>query len=520
MPASARPRRPYRWRHNWIPRTPGAALIKAKGNQPLADRYMARHGVGEAGRKTAPRRDEGPYFRKTGPELRELAKKGDRDAQAELTRRMARKEASGKVGGKRPGVPFRPGSDRPTPTAPPRPRDVDVPTPERPKAARRSPQAPTGRTLPSGRPTGTLDAAQRVSQARERHGFGSDEHIRELNWQNELWTDDAGYSIESKRLDGTRMDGSHNVVVFDTQRRPDGTRVGTVLEREAAPGQYEAKLDGKSIGTYSSRLEAHRSLDREYDRQKREAELKEARRVAKRDTASRRNAAAGWKPHEIPDDGSFGSRIAREKTKQAFKSGNTTVLIETRMTEAQTKAFLDDVERTIRKSGLDDRDITFKVPVGDREFRARRNGGVTGAYVARGIPTVHVNPKIAAGDPVVIAAFGRGAHTGHFMPAGKDVPPREYTLAHELGHVLDGLNGDTFRTLGKTPSGFDLPSVNTDTAAVLHREHRDDFSKYGTSNLQEGYAEAFAQWVHGGPGSSRLADAFARRFGWPTPRSV
>jgi hypothetical protein len=516
MPVSARPRKPYRWRHNWIPRTPGAALVKAKGNQKLANRYMTRHGVGETGRKTAPRRDEGPYFRKTGPELRELAKKGDPDAQAELARRIARKEASGKVGGKRPGVPFRPGGDRPAPKAPPRPD----PTPERPKTARRSPQAPTGRTLPAGRPTGTLDAAQRVREAREKYGFASPEHVRELNWQNELWTDNAGYSIDTKRIEGTSRP-----VLLDTQRRPDGTRVGTVIERDPETGDvftapYEAKLNGKSIGRFSSRLEAHRALDREHDRTKREAELKEARKVAKRGDASRRNAAAGWEPHEIPDDGSFGSRVAREKTKQAFKRGNTTVLVETRMTEAQTKAFLDDVDRTIRKSGLDDRDITFKVPTGDREFRTRANGGIVGAYVQRGIPTVHVNPKIASGDPLTLASFGQGAHTGHFMPAGKDVPPREYTLAHELGHVLDFMNGDTVRSGGSTPSGFGLPPVSNETAASLHREHRGDFSKYGTSSLQEGYAEAFAQWVHGGPGSSRLADAFARRFGWPTPRSV
>lgn len=508
MPVSARPRRPYRWRHNWIPRTPGAALIKAKGSQSLADRYMARHGVGEAGRKTAPRRDEGPYFRKTGPELRELAKKGDQEAQKELARRLARKDASGKVGGKRPGIPFRPNADRPTPTAPPRP---DVPTPERPKTARPSP-------IPSGEPKGTLDAAQRVLAARDRYGFGSDQHVEQLNWQNELWTRDTKYSIETKRLEGYRLDGSRNVVVIDTQRRPDGTRVGTVLERVSAPGEYEAKLDGKSIGTYSSRLEAHRSLDREYDRTKREAELKEARKVAKRDTESRRNAAAGWEPYELPDDGSFSARIARQKVKQAFKSGNNTVLIESRMSEAQTKAFLADVRAVVDRAGLAEHDITFRVPTGDTQFRTRSNGGIVGAYVQLGVPTVHVNPKIAAGDPQVIAAFGQGAHAGHFMPAGKDFPPRQYTLTHELGHVLDGLQKDTYRGGGSTPSGFPLPRLTDESAASLHREHRSDFSKYGTTNLQEGYAEAFSQWVIGGPGSSRLADAFARRFGWPTPR--
>src|SRR4051812_5230665 len=33
------------WRHNWIPLTPTAALIKAKGNRALAARLRARHGV-------------------------------------------------------------------------------------------------------------------------------------------------------------------------------------------------------------------------------------------------------------------------------------------------------------------------------------------------------------------------------------------------------------------------------------------------------------------------------------------
>lgn len=45
MVSSARPRRPYRWRHNWIPRTPGAALAKAKGSPTVAAKLRARHHI-------------------------------------------------------------------------------------------------------------------------------------------------------------------------------------------------------------------------------------------------------------------------------------------------------------------------------------------------------------------------------------------------------------------------------------------------------------------------------------------
>ena len=38
--------------------------------------------------------------------------------------------------------------------------------------------------------------------------------------------------------------------------------------------------------------------------------------------------------------------------------------------------------------------------------------------------------------------------------------------------------------------------------------------RYARKNPAEGYAEMYAQYKIGGPGSSPIADAYARRYGW------
>jgi hypothetical protein len=86
-----------------------------------------------------------------------------------------------------------------------------------------------------------------------------------------------------------------------------------------------------------------------------------------------------------------------------------------------------------------------------------------------------------------------------------------------LGHVLDNEHAHTFATshLGSRQVAF---TEGSEAGRAMHQQHRQELSGYGKTNAAEGYAEAYAQWIHGGPGTSAAADAYARKFGWPVPR--
>jgi hypothetical protein len=97
---------------------------------------------------------------------------------------------------------------------------------------------------------------------------------------------------------------------------------------------------------------------------------------------------------------------------------------------------------------------------------------------------------------------------GHTMPASEKVETsgRIYTMIHELGHVHDNIHnhtGGTFGAMQGKPDG--VWKVSKADGSM---------SRYGTTNQQEGYAEAFAQYFLGGKGSNKASDRYARVYSW------
>jgi hypothetical protein len=104
------------------------------------------------------------------------------------------------------------------------------------------------------------------------------------------------------------------------------------------------------------------------------------------------------------------------------------------------------------------------------------------------------------------AAYGLGSasYHGHSMPA-QDINPRLYTMIHEIGHVYDAKMNHLGDRLGRGATVNDQG---------LFRAKRNELSRYGATSQKEGYAEAFAQFYLGGKGSSSVADAYSRVYGW------
>jgi hypothetical protein len=317
-----------------------------------------------------------------------------------------------------------------------------------------------------------------------------------------------GHTITSKAL-GTTNAGTPQG--FHSQSAANGDRVGSVIEQRDGGG-YRAVFDGKPIGVFPSRGEAHQALADKH------AAVAAAAK-AKADAVARRQAKAVpiglFRPQAPVTDGTARGNAAAAKIKQSFKLNNHNVHIETAMSKDQTKALLDDIHSVLLKTGhLDSEGITFHVPSGDAKFRQTRRGTV-GGYVRRGQRTIFVNPKIANGS--IADSFGGSGASGSFMPAARQTNGRQYVITHELGHVLDNEHMHTHERsyLGSRRVAFD---ANRDDVAALQRQHRDNLSQYGKTNVAESYAEAYAQWIHGGPGSSAAADAYAAKFGWKVPK--
>jgi hypothetical protein len=192
-----------------------------------------------------------------------------------------------------------------------------------------------------------------------------------------------------------------------------------------------------------------------------------------------------------------------QKVKAAFRDDNGhTVLIEPALTKAQTHELLDSVHHVTTAASIST-PIRVHVPTGDTHFR----GGNTLGYVARGLRTIHVSPKVASGET-------QPKGTDHFMPAHDQTTTLRYTLAHELGHIIDFENEHTLPRVTRTPSGMAIPT-GTPTEAVEHfHKHRTKLSRYGKSNVHEGYAEAFAQWTLDKGANDPVARDYARRYGW------
>jgi hypothetical protein len=222
-----------------------------------------------------------------------------------------------------------------------------------------------------------------------------------------------------------------------------------------------------------------------------------------------------WEPFVLEHDGTLGGRAAAQKAKMAFRAGDHTVVIETTMSAEHAKGLLADITNATERAAPNLKGpVKFLVPTGEKW--TGKNGGTVGAFVHVNGTTVHINPKVA--DNTHARAFQNSAEAGHFVPGAKTLPPREFTILHELGHVVDNQNHHT-------PD----PGVNTFAHAFgggeryqpgaegFHQEHSHGHSEYGKDSAAEGYAEAFAQWSIAGPGQHKVADTYAEQYGWAKP---
>lgn len=210
----------------------------------------------------------------------------------------------------------------------------------------------------------------------------------------------------------------------------------------------------------------------------------------------------------LSDGTPLGDKVAA-KIKQAFVlSDQTTVTIEASLTNDATEALLADIRDVLARTGdqFEGRFVTFHVPARDPIFRASSRG-VTGGYVVGDTRVVTLNPRV-----VGVLDPPQNIDWSQFMAAAQDVGLRKWVITHELGHVLDSIHTHT-RPVTRDHFRLIKDKVSKD-AIQLFKTWRKDLSRYGQTNTLESYAEAFAQWVLGGPGSSPVADAYARRYGW------
>ena len=121
--------------------------------------------------------------------------------------------------------------------------------------------------------------------------------------------------------------------------------------------------------------------------------------------------------------------------------------------------------------------------------------GLVEAQAKRGGSVITLN-RAKFHDPI------SGLDEGHAMPTGAQTKG-EYAINHEMGHLVDQFN------LSNTWASAQHEDVwRAAVGAGL-------MSRYGKGNVREGYAEAFAMWLHD-PGS-QVARMYAQEFQWDRP---
>lgn len=226
------------------------------------------------------------------------------------------------------------------------------------------------------------------------------------------------------------------------------------------------------------------------------------RRAAQAEMVRRKNAAVAQAQQErqaildrYAGDGTTWTAV--QEFPDTYQRGRHTAIVRHALKDLD--GFLADTAAALDKMPSDLRPITFLVPKRgtDRMFRDSPTG-MTGGYVTQGMDFVNINPTVADGYDLDAAQ-----RTAQFMPGSGGVTVRQWTIAHELGHIMD--------------HGHDHTD-DARPAGAVWRKNKAGLSRYGQTHRAEGYAEAWAQWTVGGPGSDPVADAYAREYGWPPPK--
>jgi hypothetical protein len=314
---------------------------------------------------------------------------------------------------------------------------------------------------------------QKINEAMRELAIGEGHRVSGMG-HRDLRT--GGMTVSSYHYDDTESRFRHVGIV---RQNSDGT---FTAHRVLYTAKGNEKKDKPVLGTqFPSRKDAHISimahheLAKHQDADRKTASAGKAREAAAEAAKARAQRAeafrnvpgpngTSWELHEMPNDGTTLGAKAAAKAKLSLKAGWATVVIETDLDDEKAKAFLHNVTNAMEKArpnlgGGGGSPVKFYVPSDWQKFK----GGSTGAYVYYGDSTVYVNPRMASGDQH--ASFQHSAHAGHFMPAGKSGSIGEYTLIHELGHVVDGQNRHSRPMNG-------LPTDRKGFTADSRRDHR------------------------------------------------
>jgi uncharacterized protein with gpF-like domain len=103
--------------------------------------------------------------------------------------------------------------------------------------------------------------------------------------------------------------------------------------------------------------------------------------------------------------------------------------------------------------------------------------------------------------------------TGFFSRAG-GIEARRYTIIHEYGHAIDA--GDLLLGGLSPADARRVQSAMSDKINLLGKHSRaGNLSQYGSTNIYEGYAEAFADfWISKGKSTNLATIEYAKAFGW------
>lgn len=183
------------------------------------------------------------------------------------------------------------------------------------------------------------------------------------------------------------------------------------------------------------------------------------------------------------------------RARYVYARGDHTLIAEVPLTKAQLQGLLEDAAWVLDESRpmLEGKGVLIRVPAKDPHFRGTKR--ITLGYVRQGVNTIHLNPKHAKGG--IAESVQAAKDSGHFMEASKLASDVRYTLAHEMGHVIDFLHHHTQQASTRTPSGFEIAGPKDPEALKFWMAAKAALSKYGTSSVHEGYAEAFADWLLG-----------------------
>lgn len=167
--------------------------------------------------------------------------------------------------------------------------------------------------------------------------------------------------------------------------------------------------------------------------------------------------------------------------------------------------FLSSVHRLQKTNPIDKR---FVVHLTETPFQAfgYADRPDIGGFTTPGARIVCVRPASATMEPMQWKAEKALFDQGFLMPAGGQAEPVDYLLAHEWGHAVywSGDYESSAHLITRTFRNLEAQGINP----------LGGFSEYGASKPNEGYAEAFAQWVLAGWEPNRLAEILATSEGW------